>query len=48
MGDAPFYGYTAKKGYANIRKSNHKSSMKIFLDDLNLKNTSTAQLTATI
>jgi hypothetical protein len=48
LGDAPFYGYTAKKGYANIRKSNHKSSMRTFLNDLNLRNTSSAQMTARI
>ncbi len=48
MGDAPFFGYTAKRGYANIRKSNHKSSMKTFLDDLNLRNTSSAQMMARI
>ncbi len=48
LGDAPFYGYIAKRGYANIRKSNHKSSMKIFLEDLNLRNTTTAQLRARI
>jgi hypothetical protein len=48
LGDAPFYGYTAKRSYACIRKSNHKSNMKIFLEDLNLRNTTTAQLTARI
>ncbi len=48
LGDAPFFGYTAKRGYGNIRKSNHKSSMKTFLDDLNLRNTSFAQMTARI
>jgi hypothetical protein len=48
LGDAPFYGYTAKRGYANIHKSNHKSSMKTFLDDLNLRNTFSAQMTARI
>jgi hypothetical protein len=48
LGDAPFFGYTAKRGYANIRKSNHKSSMKTFLDDLNLRNTSSAQMMARI
>jgi len=48
LGDAPFFGYPAKRGYANIRKSNHKSSMKTFLDDLNFRNTSSAQMTARI
>ncbi len=48
LGDAPFYGYTAKRGYANIHKSNHKSNMKTFLDDLNLTKTSSAQMTTKI
>jgi hypothetical protein len=48
LGDAPFFRYTAKRGYANICKSDHKSSMKTFLDDLNLRNTSSAQMTARI
>jgi hypothetical protein len=45
LGNAPFYRYTAKRGYANICKSNHTSSMKSFLHDLNLRNTSTTQMT---
>ncbi len=48
LGDAPFFGYSAKRGYTSIRKSTHKSSMATFLKDLNLRNTSTAQLTARI
>jgi hypothetical protein len=46
LGDAPFYRYTAKRGYTNIRKSTHTSSMKSFLHDLNLRNTFTTQMTA--
>jgi hypothetical protein len=48
LGDAPFFGYSAKRGYNNIRKSKHTSSMTTFLKDLNLRNSSTAQLTAKI
>jgi len=46
LGDAPFYGYIAKRGYNNICKSNFMSSMMSFLQDLNLKNTSTTQMMA--
>ncbi len=48
LGDAPFFGYSAKKGYTNIRKSTHALNMATFLKSLNLINTSTAQLTARI
>jgi hypothetical protein len=48
LGDAPFFGYSAKRGYTNICKSMQTSSMAIFLNNLNLRNTSTAQLTARI
>jgi hypothetical protein len=48
LGDAPFFGYSAKRGYTNIRKSMQTSSMVIFLNNFNLRNTSTTQLTARI
>ncbi len=48
LGDAPFFGYSAKRGYTSIRKSTHTSSMVTFLKDLNLQNSTTAQLTARI
>jgi amino acid transporter len=48
LGDAPFFGYLAKRGYTNIRKSMQTSSMAIFLNNFNLRNTSTTQLTARI
>ncbi|CAK9871704.1 unnamed protein product [Sphagnum jensenii] len=48
LGDAPFFGYLAKRGYTNIRKSMQTSSMTILLSNLNLRNTSTIQLTARI
>jgi hypothetical protein len=48
MGDAPFFGYTAKKGYNSICQPTQKSSMTNFLEELKLRNSSTAQLTARI
>jgi hypothetical protein len=48
LGDTPFFGYSAKRGYNIIRKSTQKSSMTNFLEELNLRNSSTAQLTARI
>jgi hypothetical protein len=48
LGDAPFFGYSAKRGYTNIRKSMHALSMATFLKSLNLRNTSMAQLKARI
>ncbi len=48
LGDAPFFGYLAKRGYNSIRKSTHKSSMTTFLQGLNRRNSTTAQLTARI
>jgi hypothetical protein len=48
LGDAPFFGYSAKRGYTNIRKSMQTLNMAIFLNNLNLRNTSTVQLTSRI
>jgi len=48
LGDAPFFGYTAKRGYLNARKSDHPSRMTTFLEGLNLRNTTPAQLTARV
>ncbi|CAM6016855.1 unnamed protein product [Sphagnum balticum] len=48
LGDAPFFGYLAKRGYNTIRKPTQTSSMTNFLEELNLRNSSTAQLTARI
>ncbi|CAK9858555.1 unnamed protein product, partial [Sphagnum jensenii] len=48
LGDAPFFGYSAKRGYNTIRKSTQTSSMTNFLEELDLRNSSTAQLTARI
>jgi hypothetical protein len=46
LGDAPFYGYTAKRGYTNIRKTSSTSSMTDFIQDLHLRNTTIAQMIA--
>jgi hypothetical protein len=48
LGDAPFFGYSAKRGYNTIHKSTQTSSMTNFLEELNLRNSSTAQPTARI
>ncbi len=39
MGDAPFFGYTAKRGYTNAQRSSRPSKMLTFLQDLRLRNT---------
>jgi hypothetical protein len=36
LGDAPFFGYTAKRGYINTKKTTHSSNMLTFLQGLNL------------
>jgi hypothetical protein len=39
LGDFPFFGYTAKRGYTNTHKTTHTSNMQAFLQGLNLRNT---------
>jgi len=46
LGDAPFFGYTARRGYINTRPPTRPSNMVTFIQDLNLRNTSSAQLIA--
>jgi hypothetical protein len=46
LGDAPFFGYTARRGYINTRLPTRPSNMATFIQDLNLRNTSSAQLIA--
>ncbi|CAM6016021.1 unnamed protein product [Sphagnum balticum] len=46
LGDAPFFGYTAKRGYVNTRKTTRSSNMVTFIQGLNLRNTSSAQMIA--
>jgi hypothetical protein len=42
LGDVPFFGYTAKRGYINARNTTYHSNMLTFLQGLNLRNTITA------
>jgi hypothetical protein len=46
--DAPFYGYTAKRGYINARNSARIPHMISFIQGLSLRNTSTQQTIARI
>jgi len=46
LGDAPFFGYTAKRGYVNTQKTTRPSNTVSFIQGLNLRNTSSAQLIA--
>ncbi len=46
MGDAPFFGYTARRGYINNRPPTRPSNMISFIQGLHLRNTSSAQLIA--
>jgi hypothetical protein len=46
LGDAPFFGYTSKKGYINTRRTTHSSNMLTFLHGLNLRNTTNTQMIA--
>jgi hypothetical protein len=44
MGDAPFFGYSAKRGYQNARRPNLTPSIISFVQRLNLHNTTVAQI----
>jgi hypothetical protein len=46
LGDTPFYNYTAKRGYINIRKTTFISNMTAFLQGLHLRNTTIAHMIA--
>jgi len=46
LGDVPFFGYTAKRGYCNARKTARSSNMMTFMQGLNLRNSTPAQMTA--
>jgi hypothetical protein len=48
LGDAPFFGYTAKRGYKNTRKMAHTTNMLAFIQGLNLRNSITSQVIARI
>ncbi len=44
LGDAPFFGYTAKRGYNNARKKVHTPNLLAFIQNLNLQNSTTPQM----
>ncbi len=44
LGDAPFFGYTAKRGYLNAQKTTLPSNMLTFLQGFNLRNTTSSQM----
>ncbi|CAK9262425.1 unnamed protein product [Sphagnum jensenii] len=46
MGDAPFFGYSSKRGYQNARKTQHSLGIINFIQNLNLWNSMTAQVVA--
>jgi hypothetical protein len=41
LGDAPFFGYTAKRGYKNARKTKHTPNIFTFIQRLNLQKSTT-------
>jgi hypothetical protein len=48
LGDAPLFGYTAKRGYINAKSLMRPSHMITFIRGLNLRNTTTNQAIARI
>jgi len=48
LGDSPFFEYTAKRGYRNAQTSTHTPAMNTFIQELNLSNSMTTQVTARI
>jgi hypothetical protein len=46
MGDAPFFGYSAKKGYQNARGVHHTPNILSFVQHLNLHNSTVTQVIA--
>jgi hypothetical protein len=46
MGDAPFFGNSSKRGYQNTRKTQHSPNIITFIQDLNLHNSTVAQIVA--
>jgi hypothetical protein len=46
MGDAPFFGFSAKRGYRNARRKQHTPSIITFVQQLNLHNSTVAQVIA--
>ncbi len=48
FGDAPFFGYTVKRGYKNVQRMGHTPNMFSFIQGLNLRNSTTTQVIARI
>ncbi len=48
IGDAPFFGYSAKRGYRNAKRKQHTPSIITFVQSLNLRNSTVAQIIAII
>jgi hypothetical protein len=46
MGNAPFFGYFAKRGYRNARRKQHTPSIITFVQQLNLRNSTVVQIIA--
>jgi hypothetical protein len=46
LGDAPFFGYSSKRGYQNARKPHHPPRIIDFIQSLNLQNSTIAQVVA--
>jgi len=46
MGDAPFFGYSAKRGYRNAKQALHTPNISSFIQRLNLRNSTVAQVIA--
>jgi hypothetical protein len=46
LGDAPFFEYSSKRGYQNARKPHHPPRIIDFIQSLNLRNSTTAQVVA--
>jgi hypothetical protein len=44
MGDAPFFNYSAKRGYQNARGTHHSSNILTFVQCLNLRNSTVPQV----
>jgi len=46
MGDAPFFGCSAKRGYQNAKGTNHTPNILSFVQHLNLRNSTIPQVIA--
>ncbi len=46
--DAPFFGYTTRRGYNNARKPAHHTGLLAFVQGLNFQNSTPAQVIARI